>query len=262
MSNLKFMLKRWWYLGVILVAQCLPPVTVRGYSLMDWGKVNAFILTHPIRLIPTSIFSIFKIIPLILVIAIFLGSQKALKVFFGYIAGSYILMAFLQNISIQGPYGLAICTSNVVCFLFLSGLWMKLIYSPRMDINNHKQPIWKYLLLILALIPFWEPVDPVTLGPDFNPIFILTSGAGLSFCLSTPLFLVLMLWTLPKVDQPAFIATGLVGTLLGVGNLILEFWLIPSFWWIGVLHFPLVIISLITLVIGLRTEIVSKRFAS
>jgi hypothetical protein len=37
--------------------------------------------------------------------------------------------------------------------------------------------------------------------------------------------------------------TAFVGLYMGLGNLLLEFVILPQWWWIGCLHFPLVILS-------------------
>lgn len=47
-----------------------------------------------------------------------------------------------------------------------------------------------------------------------------------------------------------FVATGFVGVMLGLGNLVLEFIIYPNWWWIGILHIPLFVISLYCLALA------------
>jgi len=47
----------------------------------------------------------------------------------------------------------------------------------------------------------------------------------------------------PNVPRVAFAATCITGVLIALGNLALEFVIYPDWWWIGVLHIPLLATS-------------------
>lgn len=238
---------RWWFLVPIVLVQLIPPYASHGYDLRDLGMVNAHILTHPIKGSFTNLFPIFQITLLILIGVTFYSKRKAARIFSGYVALSYGVMAFLQNISMSDKYGFAVCTGNVLTFLCLAGLWFWDTLQSQTEFVLRKPPAWKYGLIGLALLPLWEPVNPITSLPDFNPVYVFTSGAGLSFCLATPLYLAVLSLYFPQVNQTVFAATGFVGVMMGLGNMVLEFLIYPAYWWIGVLHIPLLVISLYSL---------------
>jgi hypothetical protein len=234
---------RWWFLAPVLLLQCLPPYASGGYRLAEWSTVNAYILTHPIKGAFTSIFPIFQIAPLLLMALILIAGNRVRMIFSAYVALTYAAIAFLQTLSVSRRYGFAVCTANLLTFLTLAGIWSWETVFPRNDFSL-KPVARSHWMILLALIPFWAPVDPLTLLPDFNPVYILTSGAGLSFCLVTPLFLSFLALFFPRLNQPIFVLTACVGIILGLGNMALEFLIEPRYWWIGVLHIPLFVISL------------------
>jgi len=80
--------------------------------------------------------------------------------------------------------------------------------------------------------------------PDFNPLYLLTSGAGLTFCMMTPVYLAVLTLHYPKVNMATMRVTNLVGIIITVYNVVLNFFMEPAIlWWNGVLHIPLLCIS-------------------
>lgn len=249
--------RQWWFLLLILLPQFIPPYISYGYKLSEWGAVNAYILTHPIKFHFSDLFHFFQITPLILLIVIFFMKKRVTRLFSVYVALSYVLIAFLQSVSISEKYGFAVCVANVITFLTLAGLWFWEAIVPRNKFELQKIPVWKYWIIILALFAFWGPVNPRTLMPDFKPVYMFTSGTALSFCMATPLYLAILSIYFPHVNKSVFIATGFVGVMMSLGNVVLEFVIYPSYWWIGVLHIPLFVISSYSVIISFY-EIVGR----
>jgi hypothetical protein len=241
---------QWWFLPLFLLPQLIPSYTSHGYKLREWGTVNAYILTHPIKGYSTALFPLFQIIPLVLLVAIFFVGKRVARFFSFYVALSYTLITFLQSFSISDRYGFAVLTANVITFLLLASLWFWESIFPKNKFELHKIPAWKYWTIPLALLAFWFPVNRLTLTPDFNLVYMLTSGTGLSFCMVTPLYLAILILHFPHVNKSVFIATGFIGVVMSLGNFVLEFMIIPSYWWIGVLHIPLFILSSCSLVLS------------
>lgn len=235
---------RWWFVPLFVLPQLIPPYTSRSYDLFEWGQVNAFILTHSIQGYLRDIYLVFQVLPLLLVVVLASTGKRFRRLFGVYVGLSFVLMAFLQNLSISERYGFSACVANVVTFLMLAGLWLWDALYPRSDLHRREMPVWRYLALPLALVAFWFPVNPINLTPDFNPIHLVTSGSGLSFCLTTPLYLAALIVYYPRVNEAVFLVTGCIGVMLGIGNLVLEFVMYPALWWIGILHLPLLAISL------------------
>lgn len=251
---LKLFAKRWWFLGMFIVYQLIPPYASTGYPLNEWGNVNAYILMHPIKIVFAPYFPVFKILPVVIILYLILGGNWAGKLFNGYIAVMLLIFSIAQNTSITEKFGLAICLANVFTFITLAWMWVWPSTSPRMEYKQSKPPFLKWIILGLALVPFWEPVDSITLLPNFDPVLFLTSGAGLSFCMLMPLLLSICIWNYPNVNRVAFLSTSFMGLWMGLGNFLLEFVLYPQYWWIGVLHVPLVVLSFIGLVLEWRSD--------
>jgi hypothetical protein len=243
-ERLRKLFRQYGYLLLFLFVQFLPPFASRGYLIRDWGLVNGFIITHPIKGLTASLYPVFQLLPLFFLAAIPLAGNRIRRWFSAYVAITYILFAGLQNVSISEDYGLAFCTPNIMIFLALAGLWIWECFTPRNDFSALNGPVWKYWAVLFALFALWEPINHSTLLPDFNPLYLFTSGAGLSFCMATPLYLALLSLYYPAVNKPLFVSTGFVGLMMASGNMLLEFILHPAWWWLGVLHLPLLIISL------------------
>ena len=106
-----------------------------------------------------------------------------------------------------------------------------------------------FRVLPFAIISFWSPyhVKENVVLPDFNPILLLTSpDYGLTFCLTAPVFLYLLYILFPRVNMPVYRITAFNGLLYAVFNV--AHWFNPDTHWMGVLHVPLLIISLAALI--------------
>jgi len=51
--------RQWWFLPIILLLQFIPPYASQDYRLREWGAVNAYIVTHPIKGSFTALFPVF-----------------------------------------------------------------------------------------------------------------------------------------------------------------------------------------------------------
>jgi hypothetical protein len=239
---------RWWFLFLLLLPQFLPPYASHGYTWTEWPAVNQFVITQPVKSGVEVLFPIFKVIPLLFLTVTLITRQLIPRLFYGYAALVFALVAGLQSISVSERWGIAICTGNLITFMFLSVLWIKEAIRGKHNIPLQKLTSGNIWPLLLAFPAFWFPVHPSTFLPDFNPVYLFTSGAGLSFCLSTPFFLSVLMLTFPNINSVLLACTAFIGLYMGVSNLALEWVIIPQFWWIGVLHVPLVIISAYCLV--------------
>jgi len=105
-----------------------------------------------------------------------------------------------------------------------------------------------------AFLAFWYPcsISGVSAVRNFNPVKLLTNEAGLTFCMMTPVYLSIVTLYHPRVNVATLRVTALVGAIIGVYNVILNFFLAPSLWWNGVLHMPLLTISIYGLILSFR----------
>jgi len=92
------------------------------------------------------------------------------------------------------------------------------------------------------------------MSPDFSPARLLTNESGLTYCMMTPVILAVMTLYHPTVNPAVLRVTSFVGMLFGAVNMLVWFVVMPSAWWMGVLHIPLLMISIYAFVLGFRTS--------
>ena len=141
----------------------------------------------------------------------------------------------------------------IVCTI--TGFWVWEAIVLQNDLSPTKIPIWRYWVIPLALLAFWYPVDPRTLMPDCNPVHLFTDGAGIALCTMTPVYVGLLTIYYPRVNIATFRVTSLVGLIIGLYNMNLNFIISPGILWCnGILHIPLLGISAYGLILSLKKE--------
>lgn len=163
------------------------------------------------------------------------------RVFNIYVAISYVVFAFIQNIAITEKYGLSIVTVNVVMFLFVAYVWTSEAVLSKNDysFSNFK---WKYAWMILfSLFAYLCPFSSRG-AIDLNPLNFFDKNSATSFCLMTPLFLTIMTLNLPRINIVTYRITAIIGVIIGLYNML--FFFNPYTVFLGVLHIPLLSISL------------------
>lgn len=219
--------------------------------------INAIIYTtlaNSIQLKLGSYTIYFQILSLALFVLLIILKNKIKFVFNLYVAVSYTLFAFIQNIAITEKYGWSIVTVNVILFLFVAYVWIAEIFQSKNDysFSNFK---WKYSwMIVLSLFAYQCPLSAD--GFNFNPLHFIYKNSATAFCLTTPLFLTLMTLNLPHINIATYRVTAIIGFVIGLYNM-LSF-LNPSTINLGILHLPLLIISFYTCLLSYRIN----RFSS
>jgi hypothetical protein len=108
----------------------------------------------------------------------------------------------------------------------------------------------------MAVLAFWAPMSmpysPMN-HPDFNPIYLFINGAGLAYCMMTPVFLAILTLYHPRINTATLRVTSLEGILIGLINVYMNFFTdFNLYWWNGILHVPLVTISVYGLALSLK----------
>ena len=245
--------RRWWFFVLFVLIQFIPPYASKGYNIEDWGEViqhalsNAIVYEHP------EIFPYFQVIAILALIGILVFRNKFARVFGVYVAISYVIFAIGQSIAYTEKYGVSMCPINLVMFLMVAAFWAWEAAALKNDYILRKLPIWRYWVVPLAILAFWYPMNWQTGRPDFNPLLLFSSGSGLAFCLMTPVFLALLSLQWPRVNIATLRVTSIVGLIIGLYNLPHNFAVNPArTWWNGVLHIPLLVISLYGLILSLK----------
>lgn len=210
---------------------------------------NAFVYSYP------GIFPVFKIIPIVLIVLIAIFRNRVGRLFNIYVAFSYMLFAIGQNIAATEKYGVSICTVNLIMFPLVAGFWAWEAIVLQNDFSPAKIPVWRYWVVPLALLAFLAPGKPRAGMTDFSPVYLFTNGAGMAFCMMTPVYIGLLTLYWPKVNIATLRVTSLVGLIIGLYNMHINFIISPGTqWWNGVLHTPLLSISLYGLILSLKKQ--------
>jgi len=242
--------KKWFYPVVYLLLfliSMVPLYTEKPYDPRDTQQVIMSVLK--VSLQPyLGMALLIKVLFLLLVIYIAIKAQDAERIMPAFVGVDYLLISVAQNAALTEEYGYAILTGNMLIGMLLGVTWLWVAWRRKMVVSYQDIPSRRWLLLPLALLVFWAPYKALEAGvvPDFNPRLLLTSpDFGLTFCLSTPVFLFFFILFYPKVNDFAFRITAFCGLLYGLYNL--THWFTPGMAWMGFLHLPLLILSLVAL---------------
>lgn len=243
-EKLEVIVWKWWFYLIFVLIQFIPSFTSKGYDPRKMGEVISTILQNAIISSLENWYPLFKIIPIILVVLIFLRIKGVARWFNIYVGISYVLFAFVQHIAITEEYGFSIVISNIIMLLIVAAFWFWDVLAQKNDLMPVKQPKWKYWVIPTAFLAFWYPINQDTLMPDFSLGYLFNNVAGLTFCMMTSVYLAILLLHYPHINLATLRVTGLAGIIIASYNILLNFIMYPdTLWWNGVLHIPLLMIS-------------------
>jgi len=247
--------RKWFYILVYLlfvVIAFLPLYTEHPYDPRDTQQVIFEILKR--TALPHAAWGwVFHVLTLTVVGLAVWKPQVGGRAIAAYFGLNYLVIAAVQTHAEIPTYGLAVHTGALVADLLLGLLWLWVAWKDRLQVSLRDAPRWRWVLFPLALLAFWTPVavDGTRFVPNFDPLLLLTSpDYGLAYCLLTPVFLFLLVLAYPKVDRLALHVTAFNGLLYGLFNLSL--WSNPDTRWMGVMHLPLLVLSLVAVVLAWR----------
>jgi len=245
--------KRWFLILFILIGTIIPPIVTKGYDHTQIGMIIQYILRNALIKYCSPVYPVFKIIPIVLIFALILFGNRIRRIFSLYGGITYLLFASLQGIAITEKYGFGVVTGNFILMVFVAILWFWESLVSKNDFTLQKLPLIRYWFVPLAFLAFWYPVDLKTMKPDFNLVYLFTNMAGLAFCTMTPVYLGILTLYYPMVNIVTLRITSLLGIIIGFWNMVVNFGIRPDIlWWNGVLHLPLVFISIYALILSFR----------
>ncbi|GAI33403.1 unnamed protein product, partial [marine sediment metagenome] len=187
---------------------------------------------------------LFHLATLLIVVLIGRFPEKMGRVLAAYMGLNYLVIALVPTMGMTEKYGHVIHWGALVASALLGVTWIVVAIRSGLETSYADVPPSRYALLPLALLAFWSPYRATGAGvrPDFDPLLLLASpDYGLTFCLTTPVFLFLLILFYPKVSPFAYRITAFNGLLYGLFNMTHFFE--PALRWMGVLHLPLLIIA-------------------
>ena len=254
-GKLDYLTRKWWFFLLLILLQFVPSYASKGFDPAETGLVTGEILSNALAYDYPSLFPIFKIIPVILIVSTIFLKNAATGVFSVYAGITYLLFAFLQSVAVTEKYGLGIIAGNFIMFSLVAVFWFWEAFVQKNDFSSPKRVGWRYWVVPLAFLAFWYPltISEGSMIPDFNPIGILTNGAGLAFCLMTPVYIAVLTLYHPRINLATLRVTSLVGIIIAFYNVLVNFiFFFSTMWWNGVLHIPLLTISAYGLVLSFR----------
>jgi len=253
-GTLELITRKWWFLLVfILTGTITPPIVTKGYDPSKTGEIISYILQNSLIKFYSHLYPVFKIIPIILIFALILFGNRIGRIFSLYAGITYLLFAFLQGIAITDKYGFGVVTGNFILMILVAIFWFWEAFVNKNNFAPQKLPIIRYWVAPLAFLAFWYPINLESMEPDFNPAYLFTNPAGLAFCTMTPVYLGILTLYYPKVNILTLRVISLLGIIIGFWNMVGNFLIKPNIlWWNGVLHLPLVSISIYALILSFR----------
>jgi len=251
---LETLTKRWWFFVIIFLIQFLPPVTSFRFDRYRTGEVIGRILRNAYAYSPEcrALYPVLNSLAVIMLVGAVVLRNRWGRVFAVYAGISYVAFAFLQMIANIPGLGYGIVTSGIVMFLLVASAWFLEAFSARTDYQAMSTRASRAWVIPLAAVAFWYPANLETMMPDFNPIHIFNSPTALAFCLMTPAFLTLLILCYPQANIVTLRVTGIAGVIIGMYNLSLFAMYFERFWWNGVLHLPLLVISAFAVILAYK----------
>jgi hypothetical protein len=242
--------RRWFYPALyllLILISLLPPITEIPYEPRDTPDVIQQILM--ISISPYRTWSwLLHVAMLGLIVLIAWRPHRIGRLVAAYFGVNYLLIAALQTNSQTETYGFAVQTGALIASALLGITWLTVAWRDGLSASFKDVPSWRWLLLPFALLAFWSPIalEGNSVIPNFNPSLLLTSpDYGLTYCFVTPVILFLLILFYPRVDTFAFRITAFNGLIYGLLNL--THWFNPNLIMMGVMHLPLLLISIVAL---------------
>jgi hypothetical protein len=247
--------RKWWFFALFILLQFIAvPLNFasKNFSVSNWMDILTQTFRHALLYRVKSVYSVFQIITIALIILLFIFRNKVARYFTVYAGITFLLQAIFQNVGVSEKYGLSFITVNIIMFPLVGIAWFWEAAVRETDFNYRTQSVWKYVVALLAFFAFWAPknlgeVLSLKLG------YIITSGTTFGFCLMVPVYLAILFFSYPRVNMVTMRITSIVGIIIGLYNM----WMVvlnPQGWWHGVLHFPLLSISIIGLYLSLKKQ--------
>jgi hypothetical protein len=234
---------------LLFLINMLPLITGKPYRPQDTQDVIINLLM--VSIAPYQAYGpVFHIATLLIILGIFWKPGKLGRLVGGYIGVNYLVIGLTQTMGQTQKYGFVVHLSALVTMILLGITWLVVAFRNEIQPTFRKPTLSEYGLMLLALLAFWGPYTEIngTISPNFAPALLLTSpDYGLTFCFTTPVFLLGLIIFHPQVNQFAYRITAFCGLLYGLFNL--THWFNPATQWMGFLHIPLLVISLYALIL-------------
>ena len=248
MQKLEKASTKWWFFVILLAAQSiLVPFVSRNFNPQNIPQMVSATLNNAPQVRLGQLNILFQALSLLMFVLLFVFKNIVRTSFDAYVAVSYLAFAFIQNMAVTEQYGFSVVTVNFVMFLLVAYVWIRETLNPEnnFDFSNFR---WKYAwMIVLALFAYYCPFTNHG-EMDWSPVHFFTRNTATAFCLTTPLFLTILTLNLPNVNIVTYRITAIIGVIIGLYNIMNFF--NPHTVFLGVVHLPLLIISLYSAILS------------
>ncbi|MDD3819418.1 MAG: hypothetical protein PHG41_06255 [Actinomycetota bacterium] len=243
---LEKLITKWWFYVIVLLIAFVPSITQKSVPPEQTPLIIQEVLQNPLVYKYSVFFPVSKILLIILIAGPLILKNSFRRLFSIFFVILMSIVAIFQNISLETQFGYAILLGNIIIQGIVIITWIYEIKVQKNDFSKINITWWKILCLLLGFFAFWMPSKNGFMHFSFIDLFI--NEAGLTYCMITPVALSVLLLYYPDVNKVSLRVTALVGLYFGIMNIFTWFVLNAEFWWMGVLHLPLLINSIIGLV--------------
>lgn len=233
-----------WLKVITLLLFMVPAIVERNFDYAQTTAIITAVLAHPWINDLGAVLVIAKY--LLAAVAIVGLAHPALigRLGWGYYAVILVVVAFGQNIGVTERFGAAWLIGCTVVQLSVAGCVAADVLGGRSNVRPEHLQRHRMWVLVPMLLAWWFPHVVREGVPRIGlPAAALWNEAGVTYCMITPVVLGLMILFSDGVYAPTLAIASWVGALFGVSNAIVWFVANRGGWWMGVLHLPLLVLS-------------------
>lgn len=251
-----------WFKVLIVCIMFLPLVTETGYDPQNTTKVIAEVLKNPLINQVRWVLPIAKAILLFAAVSPFVLKRHSEKPLLSLYAALLLMMGIFQNMA-QTQYGFTFIPGNFVVQYLVMGFCMHDLIKGKTRLSEEdfdKTKLWILPLMLLAFLMPYTIDDSWIIVPSLKNI--LVNEAGVTYCMVTPVVTGVLILFHKSVHKPTLNIISFLGLGFGILNMMTWFIFDIQNWWMGILHLPLLTVSIYGLWISGRKkegEEMSKR---
>ncbi len=245
----KDLTSRKWFFAVLTVALFIPPLTETAYQSADTNIVISEVLYNAFVYQYSVVYSLIKITFIGLCLGLQFKKAKVKEIFDYFIGLLMLLTTIGQNYAITPTYGRAAIPGNAILMLVVTAAWILQMFSNQANRIKGNVGKHKYWLVGLALLAFWFPLDTTGSGLKFTLGELFFNESMVTFCMLIPVILVVTILVYDRINLKSLKIISFIGLLFGILNMITWFILTRQLWLMGVMHLPLLLISVYVFII-------------
>ena len=255
-NKIEYIVGKWWFYVILAIALFLPSYSTIKYASTDTTKVIEEVLRNPLIYTYPALFTLSKLLMIEMVAGVIVFSYMYRKIFAYYIFALLMVVAIFQNSANTADYGFVFLVGNAIVTVLVALAWLREAIKPENEYTKPKDWGWKWMLVPLVLLAFWFPANSLA-QPDWSFAELFSNGAMLTYCMVTPILLFLLITAYPRVNIVTFKLTRFVALMFAIMNMITWFVLNNDYWYMGIMHLPLLILSVIAMCMNAKNIKVS-----